>query len=156
MTKRKARNCWTYTEAQSLVKEIKPLLTALRESYIKWKHYVRLAKKDRTYRQDSKHWKVTAQANLNALVKLGVMIYEQPYHGVVLFPFKITVKTVKMESNKKKVVDKLVDAYFVYCDTKDLIENFVFSSTIMKKDKLRGGMKRIPDEWVNEQKPYRY
>jgi hypothetical protein len=78
-------------------------------------------------------WRKAAQDRLNALDQIGVTVYQSPYHGVALFSIKVLCK------------GKLRDAYFVYYDSRETIDDFILRSTLEKKDKLRGATRKIPD-----------
>lgn len=142
---------WAYTEATSKIPEVRKNLLALKRAYIKAKHYRQNVKKgEKTGKDVTKDtrlwftWRKTAQDRLAVLNKIGVTVYHSPFHGVALFSIKVLRK------------DKLLDAYFVYYDSRETIDDFILQRVVEKKDKLHGATKPIPERWMNEQTPYSY
>lgn len=136
---------WTYTGANSILPQVKKHLLSLKRDFIKSKHFCLKVKRGKNVQKSRllwEQWKKAAQDRLDALTKLGVTVYYAPYHGVALFEFKV------LQNSKPR------KAYFVYYDSKDTIDEFIFHSVLEHKDKLQGKTHPIPERWMNEKTPY--
>lgn len=136
---------WTYTGVNSVLPQVKKHLLSLKRDFIKSKHFCLKVKRGKDVQKSKllwEKWKKAAQARLDALTKLGVNVYYAPYHGVALFELKVLHK------------GKAKKAYFVYYDSKDTIDEFIFHSVVEYRDRLQGKTHPIPESWMNEKTPY--
>ena len=135
--KRRVRT-WTYSEASRSVPYVRVILGSLRESYIAAWHEFRLSRQEPDclgHREERRRHCEEGVVDLEELARLGVFAYDTPLRGIALFPVVIH------EGGSPR------DAYFVYKDSRNEIESFVFNDDLCEHYDLLGWERPVPAAW---------
>lgn len=137
---------WTYGEAQRSIVYVRRLLIDLRQHYILCWHFFRLSRSGpdglgcdfemRLHRQEG-------AAAVDELKRLGVVAYESPVRGIALFPFHVRGGDGRTSRRR--------EAYYVYKDSRDGIDSFVFDDDLSSENDLFGCEKPVPEAWKSGQ-----
>lgn len=133
------RSCWTYHEACRTIPYVRRVLGSLRASYVAAWHFYRLTKDDdadyEIYEQASR-FRQEGLVALDELDRLGVFSYEHPARGIALFPFFVHV-----------IGPATLNAYYVYKDTRESIDSFVYHVDLCERNDLYSDEKPVPSRW---------
>lgn len=138
----KKRSCpWSYMEAQRTIPYVRLLLASLREHYIACWHYIRLNGHDPTCREHHPRWlyhRQEGEAALNEIFDLGVCVFDNPLRGIALFRFEVEV-----EIDESSTAEWI--GFWLYRDTRDQIDSFVFAFDLHDTTDLLLIERPIPD-----------
>jgi hypothetical protein len=135
----KGTQVWTHAEASRTIQYVRLLLRNLRENFVLMWHVYRLVKSDaanQTHRQMLQTCREEAHAAFDELNRLSVIAYESPLRGIALFPFLVPHDC-----------DTLRRAYFVYKDSRDTIDSFVFEDDLCESRNLYACEQQVPNDW---------
>jgi hypothetical protein len=131
---------WTFTGASRTLPYIRVLLRHLREGFITIWHLFKVAGYDAAnpaYREQMRFLRDEGLAALEELDHLGVIAYQSPLRGIALFPFLVRYG--------KGGVSR--EAYFVFKDTRDGIDSFIFADELCEHNDLYGCEMLVPEAW---------
>lgn len=134
---------WSYAEASKTVPYIKGCLGDLRRGLILLKHLYRKYDFDaKRLKSDPTIAKLRDEglAAFNQFATLGVVIYDQVYRGIALYPF-----TVFYDDGTGKTPR---EAFYVYKDTRDGIDNYVFRDMLEQYKDLASWEQPVPKAWT--------
>lgn len=136
---KKTQRAWNYTAASRTLPYVRLVLRDLREHYIRVWHLYRLAGNTvdhPDYGDLIRFHSGEGRTALAELKSLGIVPYQSPLRGIALFPFIIREgKGVRREM------------YFVYKDSRDSIDTFIFEDDLGEHNDLYGFERAVPDEW---------
>lgn len=138
MRARRRTPLWTYAAASRALPYVRLILGKLREEFITIWHLYRVAGYDATnpdYRDQLRFLGEEGRVALAELDRLGVIAYQSPLRGIALFPFAVAGPGGVQE------------AYFVYKDSRDQIDSYIFRDVLCEHDDLLGWEKPVPDAW---------
>lgn len=130
---------WNYDQAASTITYIRPLLAECRECYIRVWHLYRknrYSSKVGPHRRKLKKAGDRGRAALTEINKIGILVYYSPLRGIALFPI-----LVHCDGGIKR------EAYFVYKDSRDTIDSFIFNDELCEFADLYGWERPVPEEW---------
>lgn len=142
MSSRSNNKTWSYREVQRSVVYVRFLLGTLRECFIAAWHHHRLIRRDPTATASHDLTAVHRRegiAALEELQRLGVIPYQSPLRGIALFPFQVEAKRQDGSTESRT-------AFWVYKDSRDEIDSFVFAEDVFDKE-LLGVERAVPEEW---------
>jgi hypothetical protein len=131
---------WTFDEASRAVPYVRRLLATLRESYITCRHLYRKSLRADDAGGIHAEWlkrRDEGVAALEELDRLGIILYQNPLRGIVLFPFGVEV-----EGDDGATAGMV--AFFVYKDSRDEIDAFAFAPDLHDQGGLLGAERPIP------------
>ena len=138
MTAKPENTCWSYQEACRAIPYVRLLLGRMRSLYVAAWHFYRLTKNDDADHEVHEHASRCRQEALDTLHELHgleVFVYQHPATGIALFPFIVHVCNVTLK------------AYFVYKDTRDSIDTFIFHVDLCQRNDLYADEKPVPSGW---------
>ncbi len=138
---RKRTTFWTYEEARRTVPYVRRLLATLRETYIACGHLSLQSRRNPDADGILEEWwrhRDGGVAVLEELDRLGIGVFQSPLRGIALYRLNVEV-----EVDDETTADMI--GYFVYKDSRDQIETFVFCPDLYDCDGLFGAERPIPD-----------
>lgn len=135
---RRPRN-WTFAEASKTLLYIRFSLGQLRENFILVWH---LYKKNKYKTEGGEYGDEIAKSAdagrglIAEFNRIGVIAYQSPLRGIALFPFLV-------HAGK----DRRRESYFVYKDSREEIETFIFKDDLCTHNDLYGYERLIPAAW---------
>jgi hypothetical protein len=129
---------WTYATASRALPYVRLILGKLREQFITIWHLYRVAGYDMNnpdYGEQMRFLRDEGGEALAELDRLGVIAYQSPLRGIALFPFAIAGP-----GGFRK-------AYFVYKDSRDQIDSYIFHDVLCEHNDLLGWERSVPDAW---------
>lgn len=132
---------WSYSEAQKTVPYVRRLLSSLREHYIACWHFIRLNGHDPNCREYHPRWlyhRQEGEAALNDLFDLSVCLFDNPLRGIAIFRF-----AVEVELDENSTAARI--AFWLYRDTRNEIESFLFASDLYDTNDLLCIERPIPE-----------
>lgn len=130
---------WAYAAASRTLPYVRLVLRDLREGFIEIWHLYRLAGGDVNhpdFRDRIRRLGDEARTIFKELDRLGVIPYQSPLRGITLFPFLVH----EGEGRKR-------EAYFVYKDTRNEINSFIFADDLCERNDLYGDERPVPAGW---------
>jgi hypothetical protein len=129
---------WNYADAMKAVPYVRVILRELRESYFKVWHLYRLNEETGMHEAEMKSLKANGLAALDELARLGVLCFERPSRGIALFRFLVSMGDGRTRIQR--------EAWYVFKDSRDSIDSFVFDDELMSGD-LFGYEMPVPAAW---------
>jgi hypothetical protein len=136
---KKSVRIWTFAEASGVLPYLRLLLRDVREGFIAIWHLYRLGGGDVNhpdFRDRIRRLGGEARAVLDEFDRLGVILYQSPLRGIALFPIFV---------HQSKGVRR--EAYFVYKDTREEIDTYIFADDLCDRNDLYTNEKPVPQEW---------
>lgn len=130
---------WTYTAACRTLPYVRLVLRDLREGFVSIWHLYRLAGGDVNHPDDRdgiRRLGDEARTSLDELDRQGIIPYQSPLRGIALFPFIVHEGRGRSR-----------EAYFVYKDTRDEIDTYIFADDLCGRNDLYADERPVPDEW---------
>lgn len=134
---------WSYAEATKTVPYIRGCLGDLRRNLILLRHlYKKFDFDNRRLKSDPAINKMRDEGltTFNQFASLGVVIYDQVYRGIALYPF-----TVFYDDGTGKTPR---EAFYVYKDTRAGIDNYVFRDVLEQYKDLASWEQPVPRAWM--------
>lgn len=138
---KKVKN-WSYAEASKTVKYIRGCLGDLRVSVIRLKYLYRAANFNRkALKNDSEVGKLQdlGKKTFAEFDQAGIVLYDKSYRGIALYPFVVLYDDGTGKTPR--------EAYYVYKDTRDGIDNYIFKDELEAYGDMAGWEKPVPAAW---------
>ncbi len=139
MSKPKKNGFWTYAAATRTLPYVRLILGSVRQQFITIWHLYRVA----GYRLDHPEYcdqirflAVEGKEAMNELARMEVIPYESPLRGIALFSFFV-----------REGKDRMRGAYYVYKDTRDSIETYIFKHDLCSRNDLYHDERLVPAAW---------
>ena len=133
---------WTYQEAARTIPYVRKTLGLLRETFIKVWHLHRLDRYDlHGHNTEMEALGDEGTEATKELHRLGIFNYQNPLRGIALFPFVVNYSDGRGGDNMPR------PAWFVYKDSRDQIDHFIFADLLTTYKDLYGWEMRVPEEW---------
>lgn len=117
---------------------VRVLLRCIRASYIGAWHHARLLWHEGNclkHREEMHRHHQEGQEALTELCELGVFAFDNPLRGVALYLF------IAQDGSKER------EAYFVYKDSRDGIDDFILHDDLYVSKDLLGFERPVPEAW---------
>lgn len=133
---------WNFHSAAKTIPYLRPLLRDLRESFILCWHFFKKNGRCRQgrYEKDCNQHDEAFEKTFVEIEKMGINIYDVPYRGIALFPCLIAI-----EDRPGVRTDRL--AFFVYKDSRDSIDSFIFEDEFSEYNDLFSWERPVPNTW---------
>ncbi len=133
---------WSYEEANKTTNHVRGCLNELRVAIIRLRHLFRVAKfNNKLLKHDPEVIKLQklGQKTFAEFEQLGIIIHDKSYRGIALYPF-----IVWYDNGINKVPR---EAYYVYKDTREGIDNYIFKNEIEAYGDIAGWEMPVPRAW---------
>jgi hypothetical protein len=130
---------WTYAAASRTLPYVSYVLQHLREGFIEIWHLYRIGGNNVNnpkFRDRIRHLADDGREAIAELDRLGVIAYQSPLRGIALFPFLVH----EGKGRRRK-------AYYVFKDTRDSIDSFIFADDLCARNDLYVDERPIPAGW---------
>lgn len=133
---------WNYIEAVETISYIRGSLIELRESIIRLKHLFRAADYNRElleHDQEVIRIQAIGRKTFSEFDHFGIIAYDQSYRGIALYPFVVSYDDGIGKTSR--------DALYIYKDTRDSIDSYIFKDELEACNDLMGYEKPVPLAW---------
>jgi hypothetical protein len=129
---------WTFAAAAKAVPYVRPMFVELRINFILvWHLYKQngYVSEGGPHEAELKMVGDRGRQLLSELNTLGVLPYYSPMRGIGLFQFLVNAHGWQRK------------AYYVYKDSRDCIDTYIFHDEFIEYADLYGYERRVPDQW---------